>query len=235
MTSPLALSPQASIAVESFGAEQQPLVRIENALPDVALVRTIAQRHSYKPIGPFYPGIRAAVSEAIAMPLVAPVAQLLQKTFALDAPPAYFECYLSIVTSAPGELTPIQRLPHFDGIEPDRLAVLLYLSDDADGGTAFYRQRSTGFESVDASRFETYRARLDEDVAQHGLPESGYISATSPLFERTHRVGAKAGRMIIYRGNVLHCSVHADDFVPSADPKQGRLSLNLFLKENSRM
>ena len=230
MTSPLALSPDAGLTISRIGEEALALVTVENALADLALVRSIAARHRYQPIGPFYPGIRAAVSEAIAMPLVAPILPRLQEIFGLDRSPVYFECYLSLVTKAPDALDPIQRLPHFDGTERERIAVLLYLSDDSDGGTAFYRQRSTGFESVDAGRFETYRAELENDVARHGMPQSGYIGGASPMFERTAKVDGAANRMIAYRGNMLHCAAPPDSFVPSGDPATGRLTLNLFLQ-----
>ena len=229
MPSPLALSPAHSLVQSTFGNEEQPLLMVDGALADLALVREVAARHRYTPIGPFYPGLRAAVSEAVAMPLVAPLLPTLRDTFGLAAEPRYFECFLSLVTLGPAQLAPIQRVPHFDGVEPERLAVLLYLSDDADGGTAFYRQRVTGFESVDDERFDAYRAALDAGTARHGVPEAGYIGEASPLFDRTHRVEGRANRMIVYRGNTLHCAALAPDFAPSADPREGRLTLNLFL------
>ncbi|MCB2067585.1 MAG: hypothetical protein KDE15_13215 [Erythrobacter sp.] len=230
MTSPLALSPGAAIAVSHFGNEAQPLVCVDQALADVQLVRTIAARHSFQPIGPFYPGLRAVVSEQIAMPLVQPLLPALQQAFALEREPAYFECYLSLVTRAPADLDPIQRLPHFDGVERERIAVLLYLSHDPQGGTAFYRQHGTGFESVDATRFEQYRAELDAATRASGLPPARYIGDDSPLFERVLKVDGQLNRMVAYHGNSLHCAALPEDFVPVADPMQGRLTLNLFLR-----
>lgn len=203
---------------------------VDDALSDLQLVRDIAARHSYKPIGPFYPGIRASVSKAVAMPLVAPLLEQMADLFGLAREPAYFECFLSIVTKAPGELAPIQRLPHFDGTEPERIAVLLYLSDDSEGGTAFYRQRSTGYESVDAARFDHYRAELETATAHHGLPHAEYIGENSPMFERTLKVDGAANRLIAYRGNTLHCAAMPAQFVPDTDPRHGRLTLNLFLR-----
>ena len=227
---PLALSPHAQVMETSFGAERQALLTIDDALPDPLAVVAIAARHRYRPIGPFYPGVRARVSEPVAMELVAPLLEKLAEAFALAAPPVYFECFLSLVTAAPEQLAPIQRLPHFDGVEPDRIAVLLYLDAEERGGTAFYRQRATGFESVDAARYETYRAALESGVAEHGLPPPGYISGDTPMFERIHRVEGRFNRMVVYRGNTLHCAALDADFAPSADPTQGRLTLNLFLR-----
>lgn len=229
MTHPLALSPAAQVTLDHFGHERQPMLVVENALADPDAVVAIAARHAYRPIGPFYPGVRAPVSPTLAMPLVTPLADRIADAFGLPECPAYFECYLSLVTVAPDALAPIQRLPHFDGVEPERIAVLLYLDRAERGGTAFYRQRGTGYESVDAARFEPYRSSLAAAVADHGMPPPAYIEAGGALFERIHAVEGRFNRMVIYRGNTLHCAALGPGFAPVADPARGRLTLNLFL------
>lgn len=228
--SPLALSPAARPVWERFGAEGQPLLVVDDALADPGLVVEIAARHSYRPIGPFYPGVRAAVSQAIVMPLVEPLLEDLAEGFALPAAPSYFECFLSLVTTPPEALAPIQRLPHFDGTEADRIAVLLYLDRAERGGTAFYRQHRTGFESVSAERFDHYREVLAEEVDRHGLPPASYIDGDTAQFERIHEVAGRFNRMVIYRGNSLHCAALRPGFVPDTNPASGRLTLNLFLR-----
>lgn len=232
MPGPLTLSPDAKVATSTFGIEQQPMLTVDNALPDPQTVVEIAARHKYCRIGPFYPGVRAPISEAVAMELVAPLTDALIEHFGLAAPPRYFECYLSLVTAAPSALAAIQRLPHFDGLEPDRIAVLLYLDAQERGGTAFYRQRATAFESVDAGRYDAYRAALEASVAERGLPPPTYIAGDTALFEQVHVAEGRFNQMIAYRGNTLHCAALKADFAPVADPAKGRLSLNLFLRAN---
>ncbi len=229
MESPLALSPRAALSVEKFGLEAQPVVTVADALVDADAVVEIAARHRFGTYGAFYPGIRAGVSEKISMPLVEPLLERLVEVFALPRPPRFRECYLSVVTHAPAELAPIQRLPHFDGTERERLAVLLYLDKAHRGGTAFYRQRATAFESVDGERFDTYRSQLEAATAEHGLPGPAYISGDTTIFEQIHRVADTFNSMVIYRGNTLHCADLGANFVPDPDPKRGRLTLNLFL------
>ena len=56
----------------------------------------------------------------------------------------WIEGSFSMVTAPPASLSPAQRAPHFDAVDPGYLAVLHYLSDTSGSGTAFYRQRSTG-------------------------------------------------------------------------------------------
>ncbi|MDZ7588886.1 MAG: DUF6445 family protein [Parasphingorhabdus sp.] len=229
MSDPLALSAHASAELHHFGSEQNPLLIVDNALADPERVVAIAGRHEYRAIGPFYPGVRAAVSEKIAMPLVLPLLEQLQQNFALPCEPRYFECFLSIVTTDPEDLLPIQRLPHFDGVERERLAVLLYLDAKEHGGTAFYRQRSTGFESVTGDNLKKYTEVLERETQIFGLPEAAYISGDTAMFEQIYSVAGQYNQMVIYRGNTLHCAAFDEGFVPVNDPATGRLTLNLFL------
>lgn len=229
MPRPLALSPQAQLQCAHFGDERQPIMTIVDALPDPDQVIEIAARHRYAPHGPYYPGLRAPVSEAVAMPMVAPILDDLQKSFELKRPPRYRECFLSVVTVEPACLAPIQRLPHFDGTERERLAVLLYLDRKERGGTGFFRQRGTRFESVDDSRFDQYRQTLEAEVERAGLPEPSYIAGDTPLFEQVHRTAGMFNSMVVYRGNTLHCAALSRAFTPASDPARGRLTINLFL------
>ena len=233
MESPLALSNAARLTISTLGEERQTLLSVDDALPDCDLVRTIAARHRFRPIGPHYPGIRAPVSAGIAMPLVEPIADAMREAFGLAEPLTFGECYLSIVTLHPGQLAPIQRLPHFDGVERERIAVLLYLDPAAAGGTAFYRQKATGFETVTTDRFETFTTQLRRGIAENGLPDAGYIDGDTPLFQRFHLIEGRLNRMVAYRGNQLHCANLPAEFAPDADPLKGRLTLNLFLKPKS--
>lgn len=212
-----------------MGQERQPLVTVDQALADPDAVVSIAARHAFTPIGPFYPGVRTAVSERIAMPLVGPLLGELRLWFGLTREPRFHECYLSLVTTPPAILAPIQRLPHFDGTESERLAVLLYLDRSERGGTAFYRQKETDFESVTVDRLGRYRQTLEAGIARTGLPDPAYIAGDTALFERVHGVDGQFNRLIAYRGNTLHCADLGAAFEPDPDPATGRLTLNLFL------
>lgn len=230
MTGPLMLSSGLTPRVESIGRERQPLLILDDCLADPVAVLAIAARASFARHGPHYPGQRAPVPRGAAAALIDPLAELLVQTFGLSGPPEFDECYLSLVTTPALDLQPIQRLPHFDGLEPDRLAFLLYLDRAERGGTAFYRQRGTGFETVDAARFGEFQSSLERDIARHGLPDSDYVRGDTGLFERVGRVTGKFNRAVIYRGNSLHCADLPQDFQPLADPLRGRLTLNLFLR-----
>jgi hypothetical protein len=223
------LNPRAAARVKRHGTEAQPVIVIDDMLAEPERWREAAARARYGRIGPYYPGLRAVVPAEAAEAMRGELAALVGGTFALDPVPPLHECFFSIVTTPPAALAPIQRLPHVDGLEPDRIAILIYLSGAEQGGTAFYRQRTTGFETVDAARFPAFEAALSAGVAEHGLPPPAYIAGSSALYEQIAGFEARPNRALIYRGHALHCAQIAPGTPLPADPVRGRLSINAFL------
>ncbi len=211
------------------GAEQQSLLLVDGfaAAPD-ELVAHAAMR-AFQPIGPHYPGVRAIMPPALVRKLVAPVMEAMISTFAIDGPLETLEAYFSVVTTPPEALSPIQRLPHFDSVDPGRIALLLYLAPGMAGGTAFFRHRTSSFESVTADRLAAYAAALEADVARHGVPPPAYISGDTALFAQVGHYAGSYNRAIIYRGNTLHCADIPAGTPLSAEPGAGRLTVNIFL------
>lgn len=216
------------LRVEQIGAERQPVVVIDNFAPDPHRFAEDAVFLSFRPIGEHYPGVRATVAPVMLRDLLAALAPVVTDVFDIAAV-AVIDAFYSLVTTPSAALAPIQRLPHFDGVEEGRLALLHYLSTDTRSGTAFYRHRSTGFESVDAVRLGAYRAALDADLRRTGLPEPGYIAGDTDLFEQVARFEGCFNRAILYRSNMLHCADIPDDMTLSSDPSIGRLTVNTFL------
>jgi hypothetical protein len=217
------------ITLHLQGEEQRPLIVIDDFWPDPDALREDAASLRMAPIGPHYPGVRAEVPPRLAETMRRRIAPLLAEHFGLDPAPAVSEAYYSVVTTAPGDLAPIQRLPHFDGVERGRIAVLLFLGQGEQGGTAFYRQRATGFESIDASRLDRFRTELEAGVQSHGMPEASYIAGDTALYERIAVQPARFNRALVYAGNTLHCAYLPPEVTLSTDPLAGRLTLNLFL------
>lgn len=232
MTSNL-LNPKASTRVERQGREAQPVIVIDEMLAEPERWRQFAAQAQYGRIGPYYPGVRAPVPIGAAEAMRVELAALIAATFALDPVPPLFECFFSIVTTPPEALAPIQRLPHVDGLEADRIAILVYLSGAEQGGTAFYRQRTTGFETVDAARFPDFQSALSAGVAEHGLPPAAYIAGDTPLYEQIASYEARPNRGLIYRSHALHCAEIAPGTPLPSDPRHGRLSINSFLFDPS--
>jgi hypothetical protein len=220
-----------SLSVVGHGVEREPVVVIDDFARDPQRFVDDAGFLAFRPIGPHYPGVRAPVAPAMLRDLLAALEPVVAEVFGpcgIDTVDAFY----SLVTTPPSALAPIQRLPHFDGVERERLALLHFLSSDERSGTAFYRHRSTGFETVNADRLAPYREALDVDLKRHGMPEPGYIGGDTPIFEQIARHGGRFNRAILYRSNTLHCADIPEDMAFVADPEAGRLTVNTFIIAN---
>ncbi len=219
-----------AVTIRRLGHEAAPLVIIDDFSPDPGALVAAAAAQAFAPNGPYYPGIRAPADAgylAARMDVLRPV---LEATFDCPGGARLVECAFSLVTTLPQDLLPIQRLPHFDSTDPGRFALLHYLCGPEQGGTAFYRHRATGFESVSDARYPVYTAALEAEVAATGLPDADYIRGETVLFEQTGEVEAAFNRMVIYRSRTLHSGRIPPDFAFSPDPRVGRLTINTFLK-----
>ena len=229
--SPGLINPAARIEVVRQGREGQPVIVVDDMLSQPELWRQVAARAVFAPIRPFHPGVSAVVPMRLANQLRDELAPLIGGTFGLDPVPPASMCFLSLVTTPPEALTRIQRLPHVDGLEPERIAILIYLSGAEKGGTAFFRQRATGFETVDAERRPAFEAALDAGLAEHGEPPAGYLDGDTELYERIAQYEARPNRGLIYRGHTLHSAAIAPGAELPEDGAKGRLTLNALLSQ----
>jgi hypothetical protein len=226
----LSLSPSQRIAIEKIGAEKNAVAVIDGALAAPEAAIDLAASLSFAPIGPYYPGVRASLGGNTAAEFALALAPVITEALGIEAARWQGDAFFSIVTTTPARLAPIQRLPHFDGLEETRVAALLFLARADFGGTSFYRHRATGFEAVTAERYPRYGEALKADVARHGLPPAVYIGDGAPVFEEIATFEPVFNRLLLYRGNVLHCSRMRNAHALNADPRLGRLTVNLFLQ-----
>lgn len=226
------INPEARIEIVRQGREAQPVIVVDDILSDPEPWRQVAARAVFAPIRPYYPGVSAVVPARISSQLRDELAPLIGKAFGLDPAPPASSCFLSLVTTPPEALTHIQRLPHVDGLEPERIAILIYLAGADKGGTAFFRQRATGFETVDAQRRPAFEAALDSGLAEHGEPPAGYLNGDTELYERIAVYEARANRGLIYRGHSLHSAAIAPGAALPEDGTKGRLTINALLSRD---
>jgi len=216
-----------SVDIVLTGRERLPVIVIDSFSDEPAELAAVAMDAVFIDVGSVYPGVRAPAPQGYVDALLAATAPLIEQVFGCQPRPELDLCAFSLVTTPPSELSRIQRIPHFDGPEPDRIAFLHYLCAQGQGGTSFYRHRSTGFESVSNSRVDEYRASLLEELDTDS-PRNDYCTDDTRLFERVHRVDAAFNRLLIYKGNALHSGDISPDTVLSEDPRQGRLTINGF-------
>lgn len=218
-----------AITVEHIGAEGRPVVVIDGFAPDPERLVADAADLAYKPLGAFYPGGRAPVRPDYFDGLGPMLATIMREVFGAHERLNVDRALYSISSTPPAQLSLAQRIPHIDDVEDGRIAMVHYLTREDLGGTAFYRHRSTGFETVTTDRHRPYLEMLKADFARLGEPEPSYIDSDTPIFERIHLQAPAFNRAVIYPGNLLHCAALPNDRVLPSDPRKGRLTVAGFL------
>ncbi len=218
----------ARVRLQRLGAEGSPVLVAEDLLAAPELLVTAGRTAAYgAPAVEAYPGLRAPAPRAYVAGLQATLLPVVLKAFGMEGwTLAGAAGDFSLVTRRPEELALRQRLPHTDAADPGLVALIHYLTPGGCSGTSFYRHRSTGFESVGPERRGAYEAALARDVARH--PPDGYIGGDTPVFERVGGFDGRFNRLLAYRGSLLHSGDVPDGFAFSADPCEGRLTLNTF-------
>ncbi|HEY6641881.1 DUF6445 family protein [Povalibacter sp.] len=226
----LDLNPDFRIEQLTVGAEKAPLLVIDNFVADPQrLVRRAAARQ-FRSGGINYPGMRTEAPLAYQQLFRGRLQRTLFDFFGLTGRSLAFPmCHYSLVTTPAAQLKPLQRIPHVDSTDGRGLATVHYLFEANLGGTAFYRHRATGFESIDASRKEVYYQHIEQLLREPQSLPAGYINSDTDLFQQIASVPGVFNRILIYRRNSLHSGSIDKDFVPDADPLTGRLSINCFI------
>lgn len=217
------------ITVRMIGIEAQPLIIIDNFAPDPDALRAAAMTARFGPAGHYYPGLRAPLPSGYFGDQQPIIDGLVGEVFGLPGQARVIDASFSIVTTPPKALSIKQRLPHCDAFGAERIALIHYLSPAGGDGTAFFRHRSTGFETIDETRAPTFFERLDAELRDGRAPGASYMTGDTPLFERTMIADARYNRALIYRSYLLHSGAIAPDAALSPDPAIGRLTVTAFL------
>ena len=219
-----------------FGNSQSPVVVIDEFSGNSELAGRIADAMVPFPTetDSYYPGVRRTIDErdpeafAFVRETCREAAQFIAGAFDIDG----FELLrssFSMVTMSPEDLEPVQRAPHFDSTDPKYLALLLYVRVPEGTGTAFFRQRSTDIEKVSEENVQRYMSAAEEAMTR---PEAaaGYILDSNPFYEQIGAVEAVSDRLVMYQGSLLHSGIIAPGMRLSADPREGRLTCNIFVR-----
>jgi len=221
-----AINPRATVDMRRIGRESHPLLVIDDFLlnPE-ALVDFAAGAAFGPPRAPLYPGVNAALPDSYLPSVFQTLRPSFARAFGL-APetPVHVTGFLALSTHGLDQLQPRQRIPHYDFVVPNALAVLHYLTDN--GGTGFFRHDVTGFESIDEQRRDAYGQQVDRELSTTDLPT--YAGPDTPNFTLFDAVEARFNRLVIYRSAVLHCALF-DGATLTDDPRTGRLTANTFV------
>jgi hypothetical protein len=221
--------------IRRFGNRQSPVVVIDDFSGALEHILEIADdlapypRHTN-----YYPGVRRiftaadTAANAYVEETCERAAQFIADAFDIDVFDLV-EASFSMVTLKPTELSPPQRAPHFDTTDQKDIALLHYLRAPPNSGTAFFRQRATGIERVTELNVSVFVPVAEVQNPQ--LPaDSGYFHGSDEFFEQIGAVEAVPDRMIIFQGSLLHSGIIPPDMPLTDDPRQGRLTANIFVR-----
>ena len=229
--SPLLLGRDIRVQLRRIGQEQQPVLVVDNVLADPdAMVDAARAAAFYAPPHTHYPGLNAPLPEAYYRTVLTALRGPIEAAFGLsrEAYLKYFG-FFALATIRAADAAPIQKIPHHDSPDPDRLAMVHYLCRGAHGGTGFFCHRATGFESIDGARHAGYIAIAQSELAQDEPGRAGYADARTPRYALIDQAECVFNRLILYRNHVLHSALLRPE-AGSADPGKGRLTANGFIE-----
>ena len=221
------------ISVLNIGYEKNTVIVMDNFHPAAETLIDLActeppfagQKSDY------YPGLRKLIGGDYAEQSLAIVAPILKEFFAVndEYTPKVSLAAFSLATTPTQQLRPIQCVPHIDTHDQQQFALVHYLCAEHYGGTSFYRHKATGHESITTERLEHYFRTLKQEVTSGGLPALEYINGDTALFERIGNVPVQFNRAVLYRSNALHSGNISEILGLSHNPREGRLTANVFI------
>ncbi len=212
-----------------MGREGEPLVVIDDFSGSADALLEEGYAAAYRHAGASYPGLRSWADPGYLDRRRPLMMRIMQQIFGFERGVRLDASTFSLVTLAEHQLAPLQRIPHYDHAGGEVVAVMHYLMGPETGGTAFYRHRRTGFETITPAREEAYNLGLAQDERTYGMPPARYFHGDGDWFDQIDEVEAQPDRLVLYRGRQLHSGVIPDAAALSADPRQGRLTINMFL------
>ncbi len=219
------------VEVKKFGHEKEPIVIIDNFSSHFDSLKNDAFSVKFLSAAAGYPGIRSQRNPQYLSEHGGLLGDVAKHVFGFQLGMSFESLDYSIVTIAPQDLDVRQRIPHYDDTSSSVLALMHYMLPQESGGTAFYRHKATGFESITPQRSNEYAASLALELQNDANHNIGYIYGSNDQFEMIGEIESLPNRLILYRGRMLHSGCIAKDATLSPDPSIGRLTINGFLTE----
>ncbi len=222
------------ISTMLVGNEQEKILIIDDlAQTPNALVAYAAQENGFDiHKGPcnFYPGLKLKAPTKYSdnlMPVIKKIIATHYDEISPDWEMHKAECAMSLITIEPENLRVVQTTPHFDTANPYQFAVLLYLCNENHGGTAFYRHKATGYETIRRNIRKEFEDIYFKEIETSSRPKA-YFTESDDYFEKIGIVNPRFNRMVIYRSCLLHAA-HIQPSSVNPDPRTGRLTINSFV------
>ncbi len=225
----ISLNSEARIDIKRIGNEGSAVFIVDNALshPEVLVeyAMTVAE-FGAPPENSRYPGLVATLPDAYRDTVLGALRAPMVELFNMN-PDFRFASYgfFGLATVPHERMAARQAAPHIDSHKMASFASVHYLSGAQFGGTSFYRHKATGFEVITPIRSDKFRHVRQEELAQRdGQP----VAAVEAFYEEIAYVEPVFNRLVFYRAGQLHCARMTNETGLTSDPRNGRLTANLF-------
>ncbi len=222
-------NPNASVEFLSVGADQEPVVVIDNVLlnPDVMIEYAAQASFGLPPETSRYPGLVAPLPDSYRIQISELLRRPMTGTFGVHPSfrPANYG-FFGLATTLPKDMLAAQTAPHIDSHRLNSFATVHYLSRNPFGGTAFFRHKATGYEVVTPIRSDGYRRKRRQELDEY---KDRPLADILDLYEEIAYVEATFNRLVFYRANLFHSARMENNSNLSDDPRKGRLTANMFL------
>ena len=167
-----ASAPMGAIRLHYVGQSRTPLLVVDDFHPDPdALVDEACQGQPFQTLSDdFYPGVRKPLPGHYSAFLRSALPAVLWLAGENDSAFSLSFAQFSMATASPETLKPIQRIPHIDSTVNNEWAMVHYLFDNPNDGTAFYRHKETALERLNTAEHNRYMQILKNQATTVGLP-----------------------------------------------------------------
>ncbi|MBP2161222.1 MULTISPECIES: DUF6445 family protein [Asticcacaulis] len=224
------------VAVHEVGHSKSRVIVIDDFLANArAVVDSAAALPAFPPESKTaYPGRRHQIgpgdkASACVMDILRAAGPVIQSHFDADSF-RVFEASFSLITTRPDDMSPRQRVPHYDWDDPNYLAIMLHLHHVPHTGTAFYRHVACDLEQVTRDAAPVLRKHVQAELSDDDPPAMVSGGKSQAHYEKIFEVEGGFNRLVIYQGCLLHSGYVSPDFDYSADPRTGRLTANVFIQ-----
>ncbi|MDI7774558.1 DUF6445 family protein [Asticcacaulis sp. EMRT-3] len=226
----LSFNSNAKFSALQLGREKSNVLQIDGLLLNAEPVKAYAQacQDYTPPYNSFYPGLTAPVPEDMVLNLITALRKILRSGYGIsESTHLIYNAFFGLVTHAHADLHPFQTLPHIDDFSRYQIAAVYYMCGTDHGGTAFYRQKRTGFERIEPDRLAAYNDHMQDELQARAGLAPAYFQDSDDDYEQIGKIDSCFNRMVVYPSYLLHSGL-VNPGLLSKDPKKGRLTANFF-------
>lgn len=227
-------NPKCTMALRELGPDKVPLIIADNLLANPQDWLRFAEENVHFARGPdggvHFPGVRGPVPDVYIDILFGILGPVIEKAYGFVRDRLTERAMFSLTTTPPQELQPLHKVPHYDGVGLQRLSAVHFMFKGDQGGTAFYRQRTTGISLVTRENVDELCEARDAYISNVGVGE-GYLVQSNEGYEQLLDVEPRFDRIVLFPGNLLHSGSVNSVSGLARDIYRGRLTINTFLTQ----